>query len=192
MTNMKHVFNTIFALFCLLALCHTAHAQDRSRLPEGYELVDSLVYVPAALLDSALVGTDLFSEVTVHQSQNIRDAFEGHLKRNCSRAIQGYRVRIFFDNSQNSRTASQAVLNSFIASHPGHAAYRSYVNPYFKVTVGDFRSRTEAMQMLSEIKGEYPSAFIVKENINYPVIDSRHSYVQDTVKVLRKIDYFQY
>ena len=48
------------------------------------------------------------------------------------------------------------------------------------------------MQLLNSIKGEYPSAFIVRESINFPVIDKEHSYVLDTVKVLRKVDYFQY
>lgn len=189
---MRRNIYIISVICCLLMVAGVSRAQDRRTLPEGYELVDSLVYVPAAQLDSSLVGTDVFREVKVHQSQNISDAFAGHLNRNRSRAIQGYRVRIFFDNSQSSRAASEAVLKSFLASHPGYAAYRSYVNPYFKVTVGDFRSRTDAMQLLNSIKGEYPSAFIVRESINFPVIDKEHSYVLDTVKVLRKVDYFQY
>ena len=68
------------------------------------------------------------------------------------------------------------------------AAYRSYVNPYFKVTVGDFRTRSEAMQLLMEIKSDFPAAFIVKENINYPVIDKENAFIVDTVKVLRPLD----
>ena len=183
---------SVLFLFSVLAvlLLHTAAYAQTPVVPDGYELVDSVIYVPTAQLDSALVGFNVFSEVTVHQSQSIADAMKGQLERNAGRPIAGYRVRIFFDNSQSSRTASEAVLKAFNASHPGCAAYRSYVNPYFKVTVGDFRSRTEAMQMLRILKPEYPSAFIVKENINYPVVDAGHSYVTDTVKVLRRIEYF--
>ena len=67
------------------------------------------------------------------------------------------------------------------------AAYRSYVNPYFKVTVGDFRTKSEAMQLLQKIRGAFPSAFIVKENINYPVVDRERPVVEDTVRVLRPV-----
>ena len=41
------------------------------------------------------------------------------------------------------------------------------------------------MELLERIKHEFPSAFVVKENINYPVVDRDNAYVTDTVKVLR-------
>jgi hypothetical protein len=64
-------------------------------------------------------------------------------------------------------------------------AYRTYANPYFKVTVGDFRTRSEAMKLLERIRHEFPSAFVVKENITFPVVDKENAYVVDTIKVLR-------
>ena len=66
--------------------------------------------------------------------------------------------------------------------------YRSYVNPYFKVTVGDFRSRSEAMQLLETIRRDFPAAFIVKEkSISYPAVDKANAVVPDTVKVLYRL-----
>jgi hypothetical protein len=41
------------------------------------------------------------------------------------------------------------------------------------------------MELLQRIKRDFPTAFVVKENINYPVVDKEHSYVVDTVKVFR-------
>jgi hypothetical protein len=64
-------------------------------------------------------------------------------------------------------------------------AYRSYANPYFKVTVGDFRTKSEAYRLLERIRHEFPSAFVVKESISFPVVDKTKSYVVDTVKVKR-------
>ena len=96
-------------------------------------------------------------------------------------------MRIFFDNSQSARTESEATLKAFEAGHHDISAYRSYVNPYFKVTVGDFRTKSEAMQLLQKIKWEFPAAFIVKENINYPVVDKNNAVRTDTVKVLRPL-----
>ena len=38
-----------------------------------------------------------------------------------------------------------------------------------------------------KIKWEFPAAFIVKENINYPVVDKNNAVRTDTVKVLRPL-----
>ena len=174
------------------------HSSQEIVVPDGYELVDSVVYRPVALLDSALVGRSVTSampsklngdpaNVHISQSEEISKALEQQINNNQTRKISGYRVRIFFDNRQNSRTESEAAIRRFNALHPGTAAYRSYVNPYFKVTVGDFRTKSEAMELLNRIQRDFPTAFVVKENINYPVIDINNSYIVDTVKVMRPV-----
>jgi hypothetical protein len=43
------------------------------------------------------------------------------------------------------------------------------------------------MELLSRIKSEFPSAFVVKESIEFPVVDKDNAYVVDTVKVLRPV-----
>ena len=93
-------------------------------------------------------------------------------------------MRIFFDNGQNSRGESEAVLKRFEAVYHGIPAYRTYANPYFKVTVGDFRTRSEAMALLVKLRNEFPRALMVKEKINWPAADAGCTYVVDTVRVL--------
>ena len=157
--------------------------------PKGYELVDSLVYSRAADEDETLSGSSILTvmpkNVKVVESNGIRSAMSARKVRNQSRNFSGYRIRIFFDNSQTARSGSEAALYRFKVQNPGVSAYRSFANPYFKVTVGDFRTKSEAMELLQAIKGTFPTAFVTKENINYPVIDRYHSYVVDTVKVVR-------
>ena len=199
MTNMRNRIILILTLCAALAFSRPAKAQNAAGgvyVPEGYELVDSVIYRPVALLDSALIGKSLSSampsrlagdpaDVKVNQSQQVQQSLERQISSNPSRTISGYRVRIFFDNRQTSRAESEAALKRFVSMHHGIAAYRSYVNPYFKVTVGDFRTKSEAMELLNNIRRDFPTAFVVKENINYPVVDVRHSYVTDTIQVLR-------
>ena len=50
------------------------------------------------------------------------------------------------------------------------SVYRGYENPYFKVSVGDFRTKEDARKFLNSIKGSYPSGFIVREKINNPLM----------------------
>lgn len=172
------------------------HAQER--VPEGYMLVDSIVYRPAAVLDSTMVGRNVFllmpskskgdnADVKIYQSSQIEQSMQGYIGANGERTLAGYRVRIFFDNKQSARNESEAALKKFESLYHDVAAYRSYANPYFKVTVGDFRTKSEAMELLERIKRDFPSAFVVKENISFPVVDKDDAYVVDTVKVLRPV-----
>ena len=167
-------------------------------VPEGYELVDSLVYRFVSGADTTLIGKDIFhamplkargdkADVEIYQSQEVANALRGQVASNSSRMINGFRVRIFFDNKQSARAESEAILKRFEALHRDIKAYRTYANPYFKVTVGDFRTKSEAMEVLSRIKVEFPSAFVVKDYIEYPIVDRTNVYVVDTIKVLRPV-----
>lgn len=167
-------------------------------VPEGFELVDSLVYRHVSGVDTTLAGKDVFhvmplkargdkADVEVYQSQEIASALRSQVQSNADRTIGGYRVRIFFDNKQSARIESEETLKRFESMYRDIKAYRTYANPYFKVTVGDFRTKSEAMDLLSRIKVNFPSAFVVKENIEYPIVDKANAYIVDTIKVLRPI-----
>ena len=125
------------------------------------------------------------ADVKINQTSAVRDAMRSQVGSNGSRTLSGYRVRIFFDNKQTARVESEETLKRFESMYHDVVAYRTYANPYFKVTVGDFRTRSEAVKLLERIRGAFPSAFVVKENIEFPVVDKENAYVTDTVKVLR-------
>lgn len=185
----------IAAIFASSSL--STYAQELEA-PEGYEYVDSLVYTPKASVDSSLVGKDVFRDmpsrndgdpatVEIEQSEILERSMRQHVQKNGTRTLAGYRVRIFFDNKQSARNESEQTLIRFRALYPDVAVYRTYTNPYFKVTVGDCRTKSEAMKLLSRIKGNFSGAFVVKENIEYPPVGDETAYSVDTVKVLRPV-----
>ena len=168
-------------------------------VPDGYELVDSLVYRHLSGVDTLLAGKDVFhvmplrsrgenADVEIYQSQEVAATLRLQVQENSKRTINGYRVRIFFDNKQTARVESEETLKKFESKYHDVKAYRTYANPYFKVTVGDFRTKSEAMDLLSRIKREFPTAFVVKESIEFPVVDKDNAYVVDTIKVLRPVN----
>lgn len=193
--------NSIFYLIIIATVSVlasvTASAQELTA-PDGYVYVDSLLYTPKASVDSTLAGKDVFRDmpsrlqgdnatVDVEQSEILEKSMRVHIEANPKRTLSGYRVRIFFDNRQSARHESEQTLKKFRAMYQDVAVYRTYTNPYFKVTVGDCRTKSEAMKLLSRIKGNFPSAFVVKENIEYPLIDEDAAYIIDTIKVLKPV-----
>lgn len=108
------------------------------------------------------------STVTIMQNSHITNAFYNYIESASKKRLNGFRIRIFFDNRQDAREASLNLENSFRELYPGVGVYRTYTNPYFKVTIGDFRNRSDAMRMLKDIERTFPAAFIVREQINFP------------------------
>lgn len=81
----------------------------------------------------------------------------------------GYRVQIYFGSSRQSAYNAQA---KFMNDYPDVPAYVTYIEPNFKVQVGDFRTRLEAQKMRSDLNSMFSSLFIIQTKINPPKSDS--------------------
>ena len=155
---------------------------------DSLEYVDSLVYRQLPRVNEELEGMTIYQalgDVCVEENYKVRQAVSRQVEANKGPEgeVDGYRIRIYFDNKQKSREESQEVMARFKALHPGYNVYLKFNNPNFKVTVGDFRTKVDAQIALKEIIKAFPSAFIVKEKMRYPLVSDKVRYVIDTVKV---------
>lgn len=79
--------------------------------------------------------------------------------------IRGYRVRIFFDNSQSARAQAQQTTARFKENYPSIPVYMDYDDPYFKVTVGNCATYEEAVILCGKIKDSFELAFPIRVEI---------------------------
>ncbi|MDR3235867.1 MAG: SPOR domain-containing protein [Prevotellaceae bacterium] len=161
MKNMYRMIVVMLPVFALMPL-----------YLEAQEPADSVVvYQPNMFLYLQTSAED-GSRITIKQSTAIKEQFNRYVLKNESRykKLRGFRVRIFFDNSQNARQRSMSVKSNFQELYPDVPAYLVYENLYFKVTVGDFRTKSDALRFLQAIQQNYSGAFIIKETINYPAL----------------------
>ena len=174
---MRHSSLVIYLLLVTTILANGQNYVYRGSQTNEINNTDSLHKAPT--LDSTLLGVNIFNllhqnnntsgEITINQSSKIAAGMTSYLEYNKTKKIPGYRVRIFFDNKRTARNQSEEFATAFAEEYPEIGVYRQYENPYFKVTVGDFRTKSEAQKFLNSIKNKYPSVFIVRENINYPL-----------------------
>jgi len=75
---------------------------------------------------------------------------------------RGYRVQIY---SGNDRGKATKVKLDFARRFPGVRTYMTYVQPQFRVKVGDFRSRGEAEKMYQQVSTLYTPCMIVPDYI---------------------------
>jgi len=133
---------------------------------------ESRVDTGSPQVDSTLVNRNILSlmgpGVTVNQSRTLRNAFDQYVSANASKRMTGYRIRVYYENGQNARGRSEAIARTISATYPGLGVYRTFESPNFKVCVGDYRTKDDALRMYHALKAQYPTALILRETINYP------------------------
>jgi hypothetical protein len=77
----------------------------------------------------------------------------------------GFRVQIDFGQEKN---AVYTVKSNFSGKYPAIPSYITYKQPYFRVSVGDFRTRLDAVRFLKTVKKDYPASFVVADKITPP------------------------
>lgn len=157
-------------LFAVAAAAQAQEVPQQLRNPG-----DTISFQRAPLADSTLVGKTIFQilegkEVTLNQPQETDQAYARYIQANGERKMNGYRIRLFFSNKQSARTESEELEKEFQLQFPQIPTYRSYTNPFFKVVVGDYRTKSDAIRELNKILPFYPKAIVVKENIWFPAI----------------------
>lgn len=108
------------------------------------------------------------AKVEIVQDFKIRELVEKHIEINSKAPIKGYRVKIHFGTDKNK---AKEIKGNFIAKFPDVPAYEKYDQPNFNIRVGDFRTKLEAYKFLKEIQPDFPAAFIVQDEIEFPVLN---------------------
>ena len=174
---MRYIAVMILSVAALFAAT-SVNAQQIQQVQNAVDTAQVAVPKPP-LADSTLVGTTIFQlldrktgegKVTLSQPAQMEQGYARYIKANKERKRNGYRIRLFFDNKQSARVESEELEKAFQQQFPLIPTYRSYTNPFFKVVVGDYRTKSDAIKELNKILPFYPQAIVVKESIYYPAI----------------------
>jgi hypothetical protein len=108
--------------------------------------------------------------VSISQDANIRNLVNLHLQHmKTLRGVMGYRIAIFSESGQEANKLSEQAKAKFISKYEEIKSDRVFDYPFYKVYVGDFRTKSEALKFLKKIEYEYPDAFITPPTmISFP------------------------
>jgi hypothetical protein len=79
--------------------------------------------------------------------------------------IKGYRVQLFFDTDKDVVSQKRA---DYLSRHNENPAYVDYLQPNFRLRVGNFRTKLQAQHWQEEVKNDFPDAIIVEDWIDLP------------------------
>lgn len=130
------------------------------------KLLFSLLFMffSACLFSQVKQGT-----VEIVQDEKTARLVERHIQISDSLGtIPGYRLQLFFTSGVNGKKLAQEVESEFIKKHPETPAYLIWDSPNYKVRIGDFRTRLDALKFQDEIKNDFPNTYIVPDEIKLP------------------------
>lgn len=84
--------------------------------------------------------------------------------------ISGYRVQIYMASGNDALSNAEIVKKDFEQNFPDLTAYITFREPYYRVRVGDYRTRLEANQLLKPIRKSYQDAWIIQDKISLPLL----------------------
>lgn len=113
---------------------------------------------------------DLYQTLSIDKDYRLDKMVNWHIQNNKRReGIEGYRVEIFF--STNNRESALDKKVEFLEQYPEYNVYVLFISPNFRVRVGDFRTKNEAVKLFKMIEKDYSAAFVVRDNINFPMTE---------------------
>ena len=92
-----------------------------------------------------------------------------HILANASKqGVDGWRIQIYRGGHRTAGDDSNKIRAQFMEDYPALATYRTFDRPnWFKVKVGDFRTREEAAVVYFDILKKYPEAYLIRDVIGY-------------------------
>lgn len=124
------------------------------------------------LEDSGITPSEIKTNsgtVIITQDIRLRQIVKRHIEVSNNK-FDGWRVQIFFGSGQKAMAQAQNAKKKFLIRYGNkNGAYIVYESPFFKVRVGDFRTKAEAMYFKSQIKKTFPQSWVIPDKVYYPI-----------------------
>lgn len=150
---MRIILLFLFCSICSVVLSQQAVFQDTTKTIMDNDSLTSEIHTSQQSVSSP-TGEIVYT---------VDDRFEVLLNDYVSaKKIQGYRIQLF---SGRSRWDAIKVKSDFLGKYENHQIYLSYQQPNFKLRAGNYRDKLSATKNLAAYKIDFPSAFIVSDEI---------------------------
>ena len=109
-----------------------------------------------------------FAQNTNQENMRIDGLLQLHIAYNTAfPVIPGYRIQLFMESGNTALVKAETITEKFNKKYDKIPAYITFGEPYYRVRIGDFRTRLEAIKFLNSIQRSYPQAWVVKDKINF-------------------------
>lgn len=128
-------------------------------------IITLLSGVMFAMMSNAVIGQKAPEVVYSSSSLDTLIAVNAKVNRN-QQTIDGYRIQIYSGSGSQAKKEAFDKKEKMLKSFPAIAdeVYVAYNAPFWRVRVGNFRDRCEALPLLVMIKHQFPGSYTVRDN----------------------------
>lgn len=114
---------------------------------------------------------NLSAQVEVVADGRLQTILEQHILYNSmSKTFAGYRIKVAKFTGDDAKEKSFELKQQLLEIFPSQRVYVVFDEPFFNVKMGDFLTRLDAFALLKQIKPQIPSAVIIQDYVNAPVV----------------------
>lgn len=118
----------------------------------------------------------IWDKLNIQSESRIKELIGQHVSQNKkNNSTNGYRLQIYFGSGANAHSQALKIKTDFLSVNPEIKIYLIFKSPDFKVLIGNFRTKSEALKMQKSLINQYPNAFIVADEIAFPDLVSNTS-----------------
>lgn len=78
--------------------------------------------------------------------------------------IEGFRIQLYLGSNKNAKKEATNIKIKLLSLFPEEKPYIMYEAPFWRVQVGDYRSKNESLGLYRKLKKEFPSCYPVPVN----------------------------
>ena len=117
------------------------------------------------------IRIEILENKEINRDPRLDKMLKWHIEKNENlEGMNGFRVEIFFSSQMDAKEKALSTKTDFLTEYPEHAVHVKFIAPNFRVRVGDFRTKNEAWKLYKTIQKDYPSAFVVPDIIDFPLL----------------------
>ena len=117
--------------------------------------------LPVEIIQESVYGG---GQVVIHEEIGIPFLLSTHIEMNeRHRYFDGYRIQLYSGSGQKAKHAALEVKGKILEMFPDEPVYISFTAPFWRVRVGNYRNKHEALGLMSRLKKEFPDSYVVKD-----------------------------
>ena len=133
---------------------------------------------------NALQGQNLLEEVqtvregegivTIHQEEGIDFLMETMVKENSRQpGVDGYQIQLYSGSGPKGKRQALEVKGKLLEEFPDVKITTTYNPPFWRVRVGNYRHKHEALPLLNDLKAIFPNCYVVKGSVRMESLEMK-------------------
>ncbi len=102
--------------------------------------------------------------ITIHDEDGVEELVNIQVEVNKRmNGVDGYRIQLFSGSGPAGKKNALQVKSKFLNKFPDQDVDLSFTSPFWRVRVGNYRHKHEALPLLTELRDLFPNCYIVKD-----------------------------